>query len=160
MLKLENKYMNKTIFICIGVLILGFLLGFVAKSITNPQKPNPPLPPGSSLPIKPAIDESKLPVSLSLLTNPIVYEWRGGVKGKLTRKDDNTFTLVDDQGNSITITNITPSGDKWKILFFDKTNNNKQASYSAIPLGSILSGDFFIFKNGPNTPVGGVFTKQ
>lgn len=148
------NWINKQVIIYIGILLLGILLGFGAKTIINPQKTNLPL---SS---KPVIDESKLPVSLALLTNPIVYEWRGSVKGKVTKKDDHTFTLVDDKGNNITIIDKMPSGDIFKAMFFDKTNINKQLSLKDIPLNTILLGDFFIFKGGPNTPVGSSFIKQ
>lgn len=146
-----------------SLLLLGFSLGFFSSSLwpngkqttqTNQlvEVTNP-----SPSPLKPVIDESKLPISFALLTNPIVYEWRGGVKGKVTQKDGGNFILTDEQGNSITITNKMPSGDIFKTLFFDK---NKKISLQEIPLGTILLGDFFIFKDGPNTPVGSAFVKQ
>lgn len=146
-------------------LFLGFSLGFYTTSIfpvnipTSSSQKEFTL--SSALP-KPAMDTSKLPISLSLLTNPIVYEWRGSVKGKLTKKDEHTFTLVDDKGNNITITDITPSGAKWKTMFFEQISQKKQqeSSLSAIPIGSTLLGDFFIFKGSPNTAVGGLFVKQ
>lgn len=153
-IRTSTNFFNKQIFIYVGILLLGILLGFGAKTIISPQKVNPPLS------TKPVIDESKLPISLPLLTNPIVYEWRGSVKGWITKKDEHTFTLIDDKGNYITITDIIPSGETWKTLFFDKTDKNKQASLSAIPVGSTLSGEFFLFKGDPNTPVGSMFVKQ
>lgn len=134
----------KTIFIAIGILALGFILGFAAKSTISSNNQT----------------AEKLPVSLELLKNPIVYQWRGSVKGKITKKDAHNFTLTDDQNRSITITDITPTGQQFKTAFFDKTNFNKQASFSAIPVGSTLSGEFFILKGGPNTPVGSMFVKQ
>lgn len=162
-------------------LFLGFSLGFYATSIFPVNIPTSSSQKEfilSSIPSKPTIDESKLPISLSLLTNPIVGQWRGYVQGKLTKKDgrtlalvdnqgkpikkdEHTFTLVDDKGNSIIITDITPSGDKFNTIFYDISNKKKEeASLSAIPIGSILSGDFWIFKGGSNTPVGGMFTRK
>lgn len=161
----SNSPLNRKTFIYIVVLLLVFLLGFISSSVL-PFRKLPILSPqvakitAPSTTPKPSIDESKLPISLALLTNPIVYEWRGSVKGKLTQKDDHTFTLVDDQGNSITITDITAIGDKFNIQFYDKTNNRKQILLDTIPLGSILLGDFFIFRDGPNIPVGSLFMKQ
>lgn len=160
------KPVNRII-VSIVTLLLGFLIGSIAWSVlpfgkipffSSAQKTK--VAPPSPSP-KPALDESKLPISLALLQNPIVYEWRGSVKGKMTQKDDRAFTLVDDQGNSITITDKMPSGDKFKAMFFDKSSSiNKQISLKDIPLGSVLLGDFFIFKGGPNTPVGSSFIKQ
>lgn len=111
---------------------------------------------------KPAADNTKLPISLSLLKNPIVYEWRGSVKGKIVKKDKHTFTLADDKGNSITISDIMPSGDIFKTMFYLHGNGNTliSASLSAIPLNSVLRGSFFIFKYGPNSPVGSDFIIQ
>lgn len=143
-----------------GVLILGFILGFASKTFLLPQKDSP------LVATKPAFDESKLPISMSLLTNPVVYEWRGGVKGKMTKKDEHTFTLTNDQGQSITISDTTISGDKFNTLFFDTIKDKtKPSSASAvllkdIPLNSILEGDFFVFKNGPNIPIGGMFNRK
>lgn len=161
----SNPLSNK-IFIYIAISLLFFSLGWIARpsllpfgtlSIPLPSqiaKVNSPSPsPQSAI-------ESKLPVSLSLLNNPIVYEWRGSVTGKITKKDDHTFTLVDEKGNSITIYDKMPSGDIFKAIFYDKANKNKKISLKDIPIGSLLLGDFFIFKGAPNTPVASYFGKQ
>lgn len=160
----SNNPLNRKTFIYVAVLLVGFVLGFISSSVLPFGKPFSPaqvakVTPPSPTP-KPSIDESKLPISLALLTNPIVYEWRGGVKGKMTKKDDHTFTLVDDQGNSIIITDKMPSGDIFKPMFFDKSNISKQIFLKDISLSSVLLGDFFIFKGAPNTPVGSSFIKQ
>lgn len=159
--KSSSNIFKNAVFIPVITLLLGFALGFLAKSILPLNKAPVPTQKAtlSSTP-KPAIDESKLPISLSLLTNPIIGEWRGGVGGKLIKKDEHTFTLANDKGDSITITDTTTAGTKFQAIFFDKTNKNKQTSLNAIPLGSTLVGDFFIFQGGPNTPVGSMFVKQ
>lgn len=164
--KFPGSMLNKVVFVSVTTLLLGFFLGFLIRSL-EPFNKVPSLLPQqvvspSSLSQKPTLDESKLPISLSLLTNPIVYEWRGSVKGKLVNKNEHTFTLVDDKGNSITITDIMATGDKWKTIFFEQISQKeqKESSLSAIPIGSTLLGDFFIFKGGPNIPVGGLFVKQ
>lgn len=153
--KASTTFLNKQVLIYIGVLLLGFFLGFGTLFFLGGK-----IPIFSSLPKKSTIDETKLPISLSLLKNPIVYQWSGSVKGKLIKKDEHNFILIDDQGNSITITDILPSGEKWKAIFFDKANKNKETSYSAIPLNSTLVGNFFIFKTDHNRPVGSSFIKQ
>lgn len=154
-LKQNSTASAKSIFVIIGVLAIGFIFGFATKTVINPQQ-------AANAPVtaKPSFDESKLPISLSLLTNPIIDEWRGGLKGKVTKKDEHTFTLEDDTGNSIVITDLMASGDQWKTTVFEKNNRFKQASFSAIQVGNTVSGDFFIFKGGPNTPVGSVFVKH
>lgn len=162
---LKKSFLNTSYLIYLIILLIGFILGIAldyvlpikqylpAQQIASPASPTPPVK-------LTTIDSSILPVSATLLTNPIVYQWRGSVKGKLTKKDDHSFTLVDEQNNSITITDKMPSGDIFKTMFFDKKDINKQITLQDIPLNSILLGDFFIFKNGPNTPVGSNFIKQ
>lgn len=158
LLKPSTKFFNKTFFIPIFTLIVGFALGFFTWSILPSQKTKTALPAPSPTP---AIDESKLPVSLSLLTNPIVYEWRGSVKGKLAGKNDSVFTLVDERNNSIIITNLTTGGGRFNTLFFNTIEDEqKRTTLKDIPIGSTLRGDFFIFKDGPNTPVGSLFVKE
>lgn len=154
----QQIYTNKSnlpkfILSSLGILALGFILGFTLRPYLIPQKSSPALP--NQVSIDPAI----LPISLRLLNNPVVDVWRGGVKGKIVKKDVDSFTLVDDHGNSISISDITPTGEKWRPIFFDKSAN-KQASYSAIPVGSTLSGEFFILKGAPDRPVGGQFSVQ
>ena len=164
--KPANSIFNNIVFMTAVTLVLGFGLGFVAKSFlssnTTQTPPSQKALLSSPPPSNPTIDESKLPISLALLTNPIVYEWRGSVNGKLTKKDEHTFTLVDDKGNSITITDKMPSGEVFKTMFFEQISQGKQqeSSLSTIPIGSTLMGDFFIFRGGPNTPVGSLFSKQ
>lgn len=157
----QTSPLIKIIFLCIGISILSFILGFITKSITTPATPQKISSPVVTKPT-PTIDESKLPISLSLLTNPVIYQWRGDVKGKLTKKEEHNFTITNDQGQSITITDLLATGDKWNTLFFDKSNYRleNKIPLSAIPLGSFLTGEFYIFKGGPNTPVGSMFAKQ
>lgn len=161
-----NGILNNSVFISLVSLTVGLIIGFVIRSIpqldrlflTSPQTQVSVV----SSSQKPTIDESKLPISLSLLINPIVYEWRGSVKGKLTKKDEHSFTLGDEKGNSITITDTMAAGGKWKTMFFEQISKKeqKESSLSAIPIGSTLLGDFFIFRGGPNMPIGGLFVEQ
>ncbi|MBU1031785.1 hypothetical protein KKE03_02600 [Patescibacteria group bacterium] len=153
--KSSSSIFKRAVVVPVITLLLGFGLGFLAKSILPLNKPPTP----TQTP-KPS-DESKLPISLSLLTNSIVYEWRGSVNGKLTAKDEHSFTLEDDKGNKITITDIMPDGNTFKTRFLEQGKSDvKETSLTIIPIGSTLRGDFFIFKNGSNLPVGSQFTYQ
>lgn len=156
---------NKTLFIYLMVLLVGFFLGFVSWYIVPFGKPSIlPQKTTVSVPIsspKPTNDESKLFISLSLLTNPIVYQWHGSVEGKMTKKDEHTFTLVDEKGNNITITDLLPNGDVFKTMFLNKDDRQgKPISLKDIPVGSIIRGGFFIFKGYPNIPIGSEFVKK
>lgn len=149
----KNKY--KFIFFGILILSIGVLSGVALdRYVLKNQIKIPTI----SQPSPQKIDESKLPISLSLLTNPIVYEWRGSVEGRLIDKKEHFFTLTNDSGKSITITDIAPTGDIFKTVYYEKTKLKwKEISLNDIPIGSNLLGDFFIFKGGKNTPVGSSF---
>lgn len=125
------------------LLIIGFLAGFFAYRY---------------LPVTKQADQSKLPISQELLRNPLIYEWRGSVAGNLVAKDKYTFTLKNDKGNSLDISTLTSEGQPWSVKFFLLQNNAwQEASLSAIPVGTKLRGDFFIFKGNNNLPVGNSF---
>lgn len=146
------------IFVGIILLIAGFTLGFIIKPIINPQTTNEPQATNAPLSQKSTFNESQLPISLNILQNPLVYEWRGNVRGKLIAKDQNSLTLEDKTGNKLIITNKTASGSIFKTVFFKKSGSAwKEASSSAISVGNNLRGEFFIFKDGNNTPVGSAF---
>ncbi|MBI4066933.1 hypothetical protein HY407_01005 [Candidatus Gottesmanbacteria bacterium] len=154
-LKAPSNFFNRTLFICITALFVGFMLGIITWSILPFGKTE--ITTSSPLPIS-KINESKLPISLELLTNPIVYEWRGSVRGKITNKDESTFTLTDDNGNSIRITNQAPNRGVFKTIFSNKGEKmGKPILLKDIPIGTKLEGDFFIFRDDPNTPVGSFF---
>lgn len=150
----NNK--SKLIFLVLIVLLLGFLLGFYTNNlfVNKVQQVEKIVSP----PAQPQIDESKLPISLSLLQNPIVYEWRGSVKGRVIAKNEHLFTIEDDKGNQIIITDKSPSGDIFDTAFLKKSASNwKTASSSAMSVGSNVRAEFFIFKAGKNVPVGSIF---
>lgn len=149
----QTKNKARLIFLMLFVLLVGFLLGLGAKSSLFKNLDKTILPPP-----QPQIDESKLPISLSILQNPLVYEWRGSVRGKIIAKNEHLFTLEDDKKNQIIITDKSPSGSVFRTVFFKKSANKwKEASSSAVSIGDNLRGEFFIFKGGNNTPVGSAF---
>lgn len=103
----------------------------------------------------------RLAVSPDLLSTPIVYEWRGSVIGKVIGKDDHTFTLEDDNGNQLRITDIQPNGRVFKTVFLDvdvlEEGRAKEITLRDIPIGTTLRGEFWVFNTGRNTPVGSMF---
>ncbi len=107
---------------------------------------------------------SNLPISLNLLQNPIVYEWRGDVTGKLVKINPDSFVLQDDKGNNITIFYWkwkAPSPKEGNIAtVFSKLEGGqwKDITIDTIPINSTLRGDFFIFKSDLKTPFGSSFT--
>lgn len=137
------------------VLVLGLVAGaFVTKML---------LPSKSTGPVK--VADAKLPIATSLLTNPIVSQWRGSVEGVLTAKDENSITIADEEGNSLTVP-LKVSDSKNMTLFYDRTS---EASASADPrmpveldlikVGSYLRGDFFVVGGEDNSRiVGSSFT--
>lgn len=139
-----NNGALKLKFILVGIVILlvGFLSGFLTKNLIQGR----------------STETSKLPIDSKLLQNPLVYEWRGSVKGKLVQKDENSFTLENDSGNRITITNKMPTGEIFRTYFSELTiPGPTQVELKDISLGTSLRGDFFIFKGGPDIPVGSSF---
>lgn len=156
--KSPSNFFNKTLLICVTSLFVGFILGIITWAVLPFGKTEVTVPPSRTVS---KIDESKLPVSIELLTNPIVYEWRGSVFGKITKKDEHTFTLVDEKNNTITITDIPPNGSIFKTTFINKADKlSKPLSLKDIPVGSTLRGEFFVWKTGPNIPVGSLFFKE
>jgi len=104
------------------------------------------------------ITEENLPISLNLLQNPIVYEWRGSVKGVLIEKDEHSFVLEDGNKNRIKITDILPSGETFHSQFIKPSGDSvTKLTLKDIPLGTTLVGDFWIFKTWKDVPVGGTF---
>lgn len=140
------------------VLLLGIFAGFVfsAYFLLPPKQ----VEKSQACPQTPAckVDEEKLPIGLTLLQNPVVYQWRGSVEGKLIGKDEHTFTLEDKNGYKIDITDITPTGEVFKTIFAKRSNGIFiEVSLKDIPVGTILRGDFWVFKGGKNTSIGGRF---
>jgi len=144
------------VFLFGATLSFGFvylkILPKLSDSQTSSQKCNQAL--------EKMVPAESLPVDDEILTNPIVYEWNGGVKGKIVNKDAHTFTLEDEKGNKITITDIIPTGEIFKTIFRaapDKDGNSKVIPLSEIPIGTTLRGNFWIFGTGKKVPVGGMF---
>ena len=126
----------------LGLLGLVLVFGFFDKTIIKPRKAQPATQ---------TITQAELPIGLSLLKNPIVYQWRGSVEGTLVAKNGNSFTLEDNKGNSITILlNIYPGPPQLTTPFFDLTKPPtpgeppQPISIDDVAIGSSLRGSFFV----------------
>lgn len=138
---------SQTVFVSslIFIFVFGAVLGYVASSfLTTPAKPEKKTTTPQE-PIKQQ-DYSNLPISFSLLKNPMVNQWRGAVKGKLKAKDENAITLEDDKGNSLTIPIKASEPEKIASQFFiiSKTGSAKESKIADFPLGVSITGDFFV----------------
>lgn len=144
-----------TTILALSFLIILVIIGLIYFKILDVKQ----LSPVTTLITNLAIQENKLPVSLSLLQNPIVYEWAGSVEGKITAKDGHSFVIEDGKGSKITIkiTNVVPgSNTVFNTLYFDNIKG-KPTTLDSISLGRTLRGTFYIFKDYPDTPIGGSF---
>lgn len=133
------------------ILLIGFALGYLANNYISPKI----LPQQSSQ----NISAADLSIAINLLKNPIIYQWRGAVEGKLTAKDDKSITLSDDQGHSITIEVTTGStGTKFSSQSaISQGKLRESVNHLNIPLGTFLRGDFFVIPPKGNQIIGGSF---
>lgn len=106
------------------------------------------------------ISINNLPVGVSIFTNPAINDWRGTVNGKIISKNEHTFTLENDQGNKITITDNMKMGGHYNTIFNKLGEKGKveQVKLKDIPIGTKLLGDIWVFKADKDTPIGGIFS--
>lgn len=146
------------------VLLIGFLIGssfslFLSQK-TKLEKTSTQLQQEVSEPRKAdfslksdEISEEELPIGLELLQNPIVYQWRGSVQGKVIAKGEHSLTLENDKGNKINLTDKVPSGEIFRTVII---KNGNRVSFMDLDYGDRIVGEFWIFPGGKNTPVAGV----
>lgn len=106
----------------------------------------------------PAITED-LPISRELLNNKMVTQWRGNFEGQLISKTDSSFIIQDEKGNTLNLSTITPTGEKWKVIFMDgRSDERRMISSEEVPMNSKVLGDFWILPGGKNIPIAGMLT--
>lgn len=120
-----------------------------------------------STPSKNMLSEDESPIGFALLKNPIVNQWRGGIEGVLTAKDEKSITLSNKIKNAeLTIPLNAPrsEGDKPMTVFHSlkqaNAGKNSQVELKDIPVGTYLRGDFFVipWPDDKNKIVGSSFT--
>jgi hypothetical protein len=106
----------------------------------------------------PAIKEN-LPISRELLNNKMVTQWRGNFEGELVSKSDTLFVIQDEKGNKLNLKTITPTGEKWNVIFIDgRDEARRKISFEDVPTNVKILGDFWVLPEGNNSPVAGMFT--
>lgn len=103
---------------------------------------------------KKIITESESPVSIDLLRNSVVYQWRGSVEGTLTDKNKTTFTITK-TGSSI----IIPI-DSIMTKFFGTIKEDRTRDYlklEDIPTGTFVRGEFWTIPGKKDEIIGGQF---
>lgn len=135
----------------LNIIIIAILLSskFIIPSTKQPQtQPNNVN--------KKTVTEDELPIKLSILQNPLIYEWKGSVEGILVAKTDTNITL-EKNGKRITVTVLK------NYTKFYRLPSSQELSLVDIPLNSFLRGDIIITKAGqpqlavPGEVVGGIF---
>lgn len=158
----KQNFSLLSILLPLFTLLVGFALGLLVSRIIFPVS----TPSTQQLTTAPETTKAELPadlpIGLDLLKNPAVYEWRGDVNGKVVAKDEHTLTIEDEKGNKITVTELLPDGHgtfKTTYLKYLKKTNSRpiELTLKDITLGTMLKGEFFVFRNFPDTPVGSMF---
>src|SRR3990172_1947559 len=106
------------------------------------------------------ISEGELPINILTIKNPLVFQWRGGFKGIVEAKDDNSI-IVSNSGDSLRVP--VNSGDQGVI--YNKVepggaNSRKVSniSFSDIKVGDLITGEFSVDPNNRNRIKGVSFT--
>lgn len=112
------------------VLTLGFLLGlYVSFAGFVSRDAN-------------FVERSELPLPMSVLQNPAIYEWWGAVEGYVIAKQGDVFTVEDEAGNLIEVYN-------WgSTTQFVAQFGNERIPYAQVPVGAHVRGSVIA------TPVG------
>ena len=148
----NNKFVLPII--AVVALLAGIGIGIVGRNVVPEQiKPGPGTPPTK-------ITQAELPLPISILKNPLVYEWRGSVEGTLTKKSKTEFTLSKD-GNEFTV--------KFKEGYtkFIQIPPGKEILLENIAEGTFLRGVVVIVQKGgpqlsgnPEDAIGEIFRIQ
>lgn len=116
--------------VAVVAFVAGIGVGVIGKNGALEQKE-----PGSEVPT--TITQEELPLPVSILKSPLVYEWRGSVEGTLTKKSDTEFTLSRD-GDEFT---VKLKEDYTKFI---QIPPGKEILLGEIPEGTFLRGTVVI----------------
>lgn len=101
------------------------------------------------------IDLQTLPISLSILKNPVVYQWSGSVEGNISDKKSDSITIS--KNNSSIIIPIIPGPNGTKFASQSGTIS-KQLSVEEVRLGDYVRGAFFVSTVDKNKIMGSYFS--
>lgn len=154
----KQRWVKIVFFIALSPLLLVAFLWLKEQPFFKSQPPATPQIATSSASIK----EEDLPIALDILKNPMVYEWRGSVEGTLVTKDEKSISLMNDKSQTIRIlVDLSPTGTKFFYLPKGPNKTKSVDNYvklDDIPLGSKLTGEFWVFLDRKNEMKGGSFT--
>lgn len=138
-----------------GLILILAITAFVSYSLGSSKSQ-----PASDQQKEPVVKEAELPLPVSTLQNPIIYEWQGSVEGKLVAKTDQNFTL-EKEGNKLNIT------IKENYTYFRKEGalGTPTLTISDVPIGAYVRGivwlaakDKVVLTETAGDIVGGVFS--
>ncbi len=155
LIKTPSNILNNKFLVYPVILLISYLIGFFSFSLL-PFGKSPTTT--SSIPSQLSTTGNKLPISISLLTNPIVYEWRGSIEGKLVKVNTDSYTIQDEKGNKIILYFKTTSTGKVDPIFVKLVGKEyKNIKLNDVPIGTTLRGEFYIYNGQSDTPVGTSF---
>lgn len=157
------NYLKKSL-LPLTTLALGLILGFSVAKIAPPPLSEVSFKNQRETPGPRLVTEGELPIRLDLLQNPLIYEWRGSVRGELISKEEEWITLQDKDRNTLIVPLRSASGQPIMTTFFavkpepSGPEDSRQVELEEIPLGITLIGDIFAGMDGDrNRVVGGSF---
>lgn len=132
--ELQKNIIKNPFFIIVIVFIFALIPIFLFIQSKN-QNPTELITP--SITPNPTEIEENLPVDKSVLKEPMIYQWKGSVEGKLISKTENTFTL-EKNGRQIVIKTLDNYSE------FTKIPLGKNIVLKDIPLQANLIGTVLI----------------
>lgn len=155
----ENRsLLSKNLLIFPPLIFLTILIGMGGYYVglnqgIKVQQPSQAQPEGKTE--TPTVTQEELPISLSLLKNPIIYQWRGTVKGTLVAKDEDSITIRDEQGNSIVIhLPVLPAGEKLDFIVKRQGGETTLLPLENIPLNASVQSEFIVPQDNEDILVG------
>lgn len=131
------------------ILILIPLISFIYKIYFQKQD----LMQSTQVPNEQILKESEAPFAFEILKNPLINQWVAAVKGNLIEKTSDSITLQNNEGQTITIPLKISNNDTamWTKFFVKRGGGVPESiDLNDIPIGSTLSGEFFILPLAEN----------
>lgn len=139
-MKPENPLSNlpKPVLIGGGLVLILATVAFVSYSLGSASKSQP-----VSEQKEPVVKVTDLPLPISTLQNPLIYEWQGSVEGVLVEKNDKNFTLEKD-GKRITIT--VKNG--YTAFYKQGATGSAKLTIKDVPEGTTVRGTVWLSLKG------------
>lgn len=137
---------KKPLIILVISILVAFMVGIVLGNGLSSSKTPQQASKDTEVPQSQKAVEEKIPIGISLLENPIIYQWSGSVDGTLTDKTADSITIAKD-GNTITIPVVKASQFFGLPQPVPNSNATKRENITLndLTIGTRLRGDFFAF---------------